>query len=176
MECKCKVDSLMMNKLTLKLEGAIRSDLEQLKSDTEYRLKLVKWHEKRSLNSNAYCWLLCSKIAAELETTKEAIYEQMLQDYGVVDEEAPPFVVLADCDMSRYKDHFLWFNSDYLNGKKFDCYMRLKGSSEMDKREMAHFLNGLVFEAKQLGIETLPPEELERMKEQWGIEINHPKK
>jgi hypothetical protein len=42
----------------------------------------------------------------------------------------------------------------------------------MDKKEMAHFIDGIVFECKQLGIETLPPDELERLKEQWGIDIN----
>jgi hypothetical protein len=37
---------------------------------------------------------------------------------------------------------------------------------------MAHFIDGIVFECKQLGIETMPPDELQALKERWGIEIN----
>ena len=41
----------------------------------------------------------------------------------------------------------------------------LKGSSRYDSAEMAHLLDGLISECKQLGIETATPEELERMKQ-----------
>ena len=41
--------------------------------------------------------------------------------------------------------------------------MMLKGSSEYDTKEMSHLIDGLVSECKEMGIETLPPEELERM-------------
>jgi hypothetical protein len=34
---------------------------------------------------------------------------------------------------------------------------------------MARFVDGVVFEAKALGIETATPEELERMKQQWNL-------
>ena len=42
------------------------------------------------------------------------------------------------------------------------------GSSEYDSAEMSVFINGIIEEAKELGIETLPPDELERMMTQWG--------
>ena len=50
---------------------------------------------------------------------------------------------------------------------KFNVYMRLKGSSEMNSAEMSHFLDGLVSDAKELGIETDTPEQIERMKSLW---------
>ena len=31
------------------------------------------------------------------------------------------------------------------------------------------FIDGIVSECKELGIETLPPAELQRMKEMWGV-------
>jgi hypothetical protein len=43
----------------------------------------------------------------------------------------------------------------------------IKGSSEYDTAEMAKFIDAVVLEAKELGIETLPPAELERMKSLW---------
>lgn len=44
----------------------------------------------------------------------------------------------------------------------------IKGSSEYDTAEMAHFIDSIVEEAKELGIETSTPDELERMKQEWG--------
>lgn len=44
----------------------------------------------------------------------------------------------------------------------------IKGSSEYDTVEMSHFIDRIVEEAKELGIETATPDELERMKQEWG--------
>jgi hypothetical protein len=43
----------------------------------------------------------------------------------------------------------------------------IKGSSEYDTKEMSRFIDGIVAEAKELGIETLPPAELETMMKAW---------
>ena len=54
-----------------------------------------------------------------------------------------------------------------LNGKEFTHVKVYKGSSEFDKREMSILIDGIVDEAKTLGIETLTSAELERMKLDW---------
>ena len=51
----------------------------------------------------------------------------------------------------------------------YRTYMMLRGSSDYDTREMSELIDGTVSEAKQMGIETLPPHEIERMKKEWGI-------
>lgn len=48
-------------------------------------------------------------------------------------------------------------------GVMYRTYMMLKGSSEYDTKEMSRLIDGLVSECKEMGIETMPPEELERM-------------
>ena len=50
------------------------------------------------------------------------------------------------------------------------AYRLLKGSHTYDTKEMSELIDGTVSEAKELGIETLPPDELERMVNAW-----HPK-
>lgn len=169
MESKCQIVSILSDSLVIQLNGANRHELETLVKDTDYRLKLVKWHDKRSLDSNAYLWKLCDLIAGEIGSSKEEVYENMLRSYGTIDDELPPIVVHSSADISKFQDHYLWFDSREMNGKKFDCYLRIKGSSEMDSKEMSHLIDGVVFEAKQLGIETLPPDEIQRMNERWGI-------
>ena len=169
MESKCQIVSILSDSLVIQLKGANRHELETLVKDTDYRLKLVKWHDKRSLDSNAYLWKMCDLIAGKIGSSKEEVYENMLRSYGTIDDDLPPIVVHSSADISKFQDHYLWFDSRELDGKKFDCYLRIKGSSEMDSKEMSHLIDGVIFEAKQLGIETLPPEEIQRMNERWGI-------
>lgn len=173
MESKCEIASLVGDTLVIVLNGANRHELATLEQGKDYRIKLSKWTEKRSLNANAYAFVLCTKIAQAIGSSKDEVYEQMLQAYGTVDEDFPPITVIAGADMSITKEHWLRIDTRKVGGKDFDCYLRIKGSSEMDKREMAHFIDGIVFECKQLGIETMPPDELQALKEQWGIEINN---
>ena len=45
----------------------------------------------------------------------------------------------------------------------------MRGSHTYDTKEMSRLIDGAVFEAQALGIETLPPDELERMKQQWNL-------
>jgi hypothetical protein len=149
--------------LTIALEGANRSEIESLDNSHPYRLKLAKWSDKRSLDANSYLWILCTKIAEAVKSSKEEVYEELLRKYGLVDEEVV-ITVKSTVDMSRIEGHWLKIKD---NGT-WAGYIRIRGSSEYDRREMAHFLDMVVEDAKELGIETLPPAELERMKE--GIE------
>lgn len=57
------------------------------------------------------------------------------------------------------------------NGEMYRTYMMLKGSSVYDTREMSMLIDGLVSECREAGIETLPPEELERMMAAYGKKI-----
>lgn len=43
----------------------------------------------------------------------------------------------------------------------------LRGSSTYDTAEMSALIDGLVSECKEQGIETIPPQELERMMEMY---------
>jgi hypothetical protein len=172
MESKCQIVSILSDSLVIQLKGANRHELETLVKDTDYRLKIVKWTEKRSLDANAYAWVLITKIAEKVGSSKDEIYENMLCAYGTVDDEVPPITVIAGVDMSKFADHFFRFDSRKIGDKEFDCYLRIKGSSEMNTKEMSHFIDGIVFEAKQLRIETMTPDEIAELKARWNDEIN----
>ena len=49
------------------------------------------------------------------------------------------------------------------DGTRFRTYVMLRGSSTYDTAEMSNLIDGLVSECQELGIETLPPKEIERM-------------
>lgn len=126
------------------------------------------FRKKRSLDANAYCWAIITKIAnhPDIKSSKEEVYEEMLQKYGYLYQDEEGYIVGTykfDTDISKVPGHWKFYKS---NGK-FNSYLMIKGSSEYNTSEMAHFIDMVVQEAKELGIETLTPAELERMKVEW---------
>lgn len=149
-------------------ESSAVNEIDMLK-DSTLSIKAVKYRKKRSLDANAYLWVICTKLAEVHHTSKDEIYEQMLQKYGVLyqDEENNYIVVTlkSDIDTSKIEGHWKYYKSS--EDGKFKSYLMIKGTSLYNTSEMARFIDLVVQEAKEEGIETLPPDELERMKAAW---------
>lgn len=154
---------------------------ESLNIDKEKDIEIVikNKKQKRSLNANAYSWVLTDKLADKLKISKDECHELMLQRYGQTakDSNGQNIIVsvLADIPIEALR-HSLGYlapiKEGFVSGKKFMHYRVLKGSSEFDTREMSIFIDGIVSECKEQGIETLTPQELSRMLESWKGETN----
>ena len=129
-------------------------------------IEIKKHREKRSLNANAYCWVLLQKLAEKLNTSKDEVYLEMLQRYGQF-----THLVVKPNVVDKVKEEWRTcreLGEVTVNGKKgiqLQCYF---GSSTYNTKEMATFIDGIISECKELGIETATPFELERMKSEWG--------
>lgn len=134
------------------------------KKPVKYSAEIKEYREKRSLNANALCWKVCTEIANIFRLDKEDVYVKMLKRYGQSDVVS----VLSQVDVSGYFKYYDTFGTGYANGKEFTHYRVYKGSSEYDKREMAILLDGIIEEAKALGVEVLTEQELSLIKENWG--------
>ena len=155
--------------LTFEVDASAAGQIENMKEDDLLRIRAVKYKQKRSLDANAYAWVLMTKIAnhPEVSSSKEEVYEQMLQKYGTFYEDEDGYITITvkkSVDMSKVDGHWKFIKD---NGK-FASYLMIKGSSEYDTAEMSHFIDRIVEEARELGIETATPDELERMKQEWG--------
>lgn len=172
MEVKAELKDVTRNlftqkyQLTFEVEGDVKTALDDI-TGKMLRLTAVKWREKRSLDSNAYMWLLTDKIAQKLGSTREEIHREQMMKYGIADElDGRPIVIMlsASVDISLIDGYWKFYKSlDMAQG--FNYYYRIKRSSEYDTKEMTYFLSHVVEDAKDLGIETATPDELERMKE-----------
>lgn len=148
-------------------DAAIREHYDSIKDLGKLNIKAVKWRNKRSLDANAYAWVLMSKMATVIKTSKEEVYENMLQQYGKLYEDADGYITVTvkkSVDMSKIAGHWMKIKQ----GEKYAGYAMIKGSSEYDTKEMSDFIDGVVHEAKELGIQTETPEEIERMKQLWN--------
>ena len=137
--------------------------LFRLDKDTVYDVKIDKHREKRSLNANAYLWKLVTEIGNVLNKSKEEVYLQMLIDYG----QSEMVSILSEIDVKGYFKYYKLAGTSILNDKEFNPYKIYKGSSEYDTKEMSILLNGVVQEAKNLGIKTKDDIEVERLVEEW---------
>lgn len=134
-----------------------------LNQDREKVFEVKEHKEKRSLNANSYAWSLIGKIANVIRASKDEVYLRMLKRYG----QSEVVSVLSDICVDGYFKYYEEFGRSFLNGKSFTHYKVFKGSSEYDSKEMSALIDGIVSEAEELEIETLPPYEIERMKEMW---------
>lgn len=146
--------------------AAVLHGYDEIKDLERISVAVSRYRKKRSLDANAYAWVLMSKIASVLGTSKEEVYEEMLRRYGVLYEDEEGYITItvkAEVDMSKIEGHWLLIKD---NGT-FKAYAMIKGSSRYDTKEMSRFIDGIVSEAKEMGIETLTPRELEEMKVRW---------
>jgi hypothetical protein len=155
-------------KPTLTLEANERNDFEMLVDEMRDKDKLsieVKpYRPHRSLNANAYAWKLIGEIADIVRSSKDEVYRDVLRKYG----QSELVSVLAHIPLGQYVKYCEEAGESRLNGKLFKHWRVYKGSSEFDTREMSILIDGIVSEAKELGIQTETPDELARLKSLWG--------
>jgi hypothetical protein len=126
-------------------------------------IELKKFRNKRSLNANAYAWKLIGEIADSIRVGKDEVYLTMLKRYG----QSELVSVLSHVPVEHYFRYYEEAGESDLNGKSFKHYRVYKGSSEFDTREMSVLIDGIVNEAKDLGIQTETPERIANMISLW---------
>lgn len=135
-------------------------------------LTIKVFRKKRSLNANAYMWALINQIASVMSISNDEVYHRMLCDYGTyekTDSGAMFISVRADIKLTGWLyTHTKPIKTVELEGKYFTHYTIIKGSSEYDTKEMSVLLDGVIEEAKELGIETLDNVEIERLISEWN--------
>lgn len=150
--------------LTLTLEKGedFRQKFDDL-NGKDLSVEVKEYRPKRSLNANNYAWQLITKLADALRIGKDDMYLQMLKEYG----QSEMISVKSSVDLTRYLKYFEVAGESTLNGKEFTHYKVYKGSSEFDTREMSIFIDGIVQECKNVGIETMTPDEILKMESLW---------
>ena len=127
-------------------------------------LRVEQYRKKRSRNANNYAWKLITEIGNRTRQSKEDVYLLMLKRYG----QGEMVSVLANVPFGKFVKYFEEVGESELKGKLFKHYRVYQGSSEFNTKEMSIFIDGVVSEAKDLGIPTDTPEQIARMKVLWG--------
>ena len=128
-------------RLTVEIDGDFRGEFDQL-HEAVLDIEIKKHRKKRSLSANAYFHVLVNKIAAVQGIADREVKESLVLDYGTLAKDG---------------------EGQTIGFKLFKCYLVYKQTHLMDSKEMARLIDGAVYEAKSLGIETLTPDELSRL-------------
>lgn len=159
--------------------------------DIKWDLTEHKEIKARSLDSNKYFWVLVNAIAQNQHLSDSEVHDKFLSEnicYYIKDDGAMDWKTSPD-KPSKYgllteysnKGSKYWKYAGYAvrllkdngepckdgNGKEItaNVYWRIKGSHEMNTKEMARLIDSVIYEAKNLGIETMTPQELEHIRE-----------
>lgn len=144
------------------------SSIEELKED-KLSIEIKKYKNKRSLDANAYMWVLISKLEEKLNISKDIIYKDAIRNIGVY-EVIPVKNEAVERFIEAWTKNGLGWVCETTKSKLegYTNILAYYGSSTYNTAEMSRLIDFVVQECKQLNIETMTPEQLNILKEEWG--------
>ena len=149
----------------LELQAQLYKVAQELQEGKTFDVTIEQHREKRSINANNYSWVLQDQISKILGISIDAVHNEMVLQYGVL--ETISVVEEAWESAKRLFDYCKEMGRSNLNGKTFVHARVGVGTHLYNTKEMSCFLNGVVQEAKDLGIQTLEDKQLEEMINRW---------
>lgn len=150
--------------------GKARRILDGLKSGKDYDVEIKEHREKRSLDANAYFWVLVDRLAEKTRIPKTDIYRSYIREIGGNHEMVCVIDAAVDKLRRGWEHNGLGWQTDTMPSKIPNCtnVILYYGSSTYNTRQMSHLIDMAVQDCQEQGIETLPPEKLAGMMEEWG--------
>ena len=137
-----------------------------------YDADLKVHREKRSLDANAYCWVLIGKLAAKLRVTPEEVYRSYIPDVAGNYEVVP----VRDDKISAWEK--LWCSGHIgrmiedigpcRNAVGYHNIRSFIGSSDYDTCQMNRLIQLVVQDCKEQEIDVMTPKEIQLLTQEWG--------
>ena len=142
-----------------------------LDDGTEYVMTIDKVRKKRSLDANAYFWVLADKLATAqgLPGTTE-IYHKYIKEIGGNREIVCVIEEAADKLCRGWEHNGLGWLTECIPSKIDGCVhvILYYGSSTYDTVQMSRLIELIIQDCKALDIETATPAELALLLERWN--------
>ena len=150
-------------------KNEVKACVEELRNEDAVTVKIDKYRKKRSLDANAYCFVLIGKLAAKLGIPKEEVYRTAIKEIGgnydvvCVKNEALEKLCTA------WGKQGLGWQTDTMTSKLKECtYVLLYyGSSTYDTKQMSLLIEHIIADCKTQGIETKTPDEIAALIAMW---------
>ena len=136
-------------------------------NDVEFTIK--KYRERRSLNANAYAWVLIDKIAQKIRQKPDEVYREAIRHIAGVSEYLCMRKNASDAFCRAWERKGIGWMSETETSKIEGC-VTVKvwyGSSTYNTDQMSALIDNLVQDAKALGIPTETPDEIAKIKSLW---------
>lgn len=151
--------------------GKLFESIGGIDQSKDYEVSIRPKKRKRSLDANAYLWVLIGKLGEVLHKPDTEVYREYIKDNGVFQ-----IVPIREDAIKRWTETWKrngigWVCDDLGECRNTKGYHNIKcyyGSSTYTTKEMARLIDAVVYECKEQGIETMTPAEIERLKVMWG--------
>ena len=168
----CKIKDLYPSESGMDIVFTISGSLEELDgftSDMDVEVTVKKHKEKRSLDANAYLWVLIDKLASKTGVAKSEIYKKAIKEIGGNSDVLCLKNDAVETFCKAWESRGLGWQTDRLPSKIGGCtnVVVYYGSSTYNTMQMWLLIQNIVDECKEQGIETMTPEELDSMMKGW---------
>ncbi len=144
--------------------------VDELHKEDKLTIKISKKTKKRSLDANAYCFVLIGKIAEKTNVPKEEVYRAAIKEIGGNYDVVCVQNKAVDALCESWSKMGLGWQAETFPSKIDGCtnVTLYYGSSTYDVPTMSRLIDNIVQDCKALGIETKSSEELESLLGAWG--------
>ena len=167
----------------VKLEGGwlmVKPEVEDLgraiaivrkHKDRLYDLEIKEHRKKRSLDANAYCWVLLDKLAEKLNIQKVELYRASIREIGGNSE----IVCVKDIAVEKFRNGWehngLGWCTDTMPSKIEGCtnVILYYGSSTYDTAQMSRLIDNICQDCVANGIQVETPDKIAEMKSLWAM-------
>lgn len=162
------------------LEGNYREFYDIQNKEKEYDIQIRRHRKKRSLDANAYYHVLIGKIAAAVGSSLPEIKNQTIARYGQMelDEDGKPvyMIIREDKQVEKFEELHLAPTTQVqeLRGVLYRVYHVMRGSHELNSREMSDLIAGTISDAKDAGLsdaDIMSTREKEMLEKQYGVKV-----
>lgn len=156
-------------KLRPELPGQAQMVAGEFDPQKKYTVTIKEFRKKRSLDANAYAWVLMNKLADKLNMGVRDLYRHYIPDIPENSQVVCVPTEAVEKLQSGWEHNGIGWCSDTLKSKLPGCtnVVLYYGSSTFDQKQMGVLLDLIIADCKQVGVEYLTPEELERLKGEW---------
>lgn len=155
--------------LSLAIHGDGRALFDEFK-EKDLTVIFKQFRKKRSVDANSYFWVLCNKLAEKTKLPKDEIYRSSIKNIGGNCYISPVLLEEKDNAIKMWESHGIgWVCEDTGSSKLEGCtnIIFYAGSSFYDTEQMSRLIDNIIQDCKAVGIETMTPEQLQVLKEEW---------
>lgn len=164
----------MSKKPQLTLEINELNDFKQLVDDMngceKLSIEIKPFRARRSLDANAYAWVLMDKLAEKMVMSKVDIYREYIRHIGGNSETVCVKNSAVERLCEGWGKNGIGWQTESFPSKIEGCtnVILYYGSSTYDSAQMTRLLDLIIQDCKQVGIPVETPDEIARLKSLWG--------
>lgn len=143
--------------------------VDEMKDIEKLSIEVKPFRNRRSLDANAYFFVLADKLAEKLNTTKEEIYKNAIREIGGVSETVCVKNQAVERLCEGWSKNGLGWQTDTFPSRIEGCtnVILYYGSSTFDTAQMSRLIDNIVQDCKAVGIETRTPDEIANLLSLW---------